>query len=108
MDLQRRTIATLRMSLVRGLGIRSSNALIRLFKTPEAVLDAGRPQLEASGIPPEVADDLMSPRSQERADQEWKKAENLGVRILDILHPEYPGLLREIFVPPVILCIRGR
>jgi DNA processing protein len=108
MDLQRRTIATLRMSLVRGLGLRSSNALIRRFKTPEAVLDAGRPQLEASGIPPEVADDLLSPKSRERADQEWNKAEKLGVRILDILHPEYPALLREIFDPPVILYIKGR
>jgi len=44
----------------------------------------------------------------ERAEQEWRKAESLGVRILDILHPEYPPLLREIFDPPVILYIKGR
>jgi DNA processing protein len=55
-----------------------------------------------------VADDLLSPRSRERADEEWQKAAGLGVRILDILHPEYPGLLREIFDPPVILYIRGK
>jgi DNA processing protein len=107
MELEKRTIAILRMSLVRGLGLRSSNALIRQFKTPEAVLDAGRPQLEAAGIPPEVADDLMSPKSQERAEQEWAKAGSLGIRILDILHPDYPPLLREIFDPPVILYIKG-
>jgi len=108
MDLQNRTIRILRMSLVRGLGLRSSNALIRQFKTPEAVLDAGLPQLEAHGIPPEVADDLLSQKSAERAELEWKKAENLGIRILDILHPEYPPLLREIFDPPVVLYIKGR
>jgi len=96
------------MSLVRGLGIRSSNALIRHFKTPEAVLDASRPQLEAAGIPQEVLEDLLSRRALERAEQEWKKAEDLGIRILDILHPEYPPLLREIFDPPLILYIRGR
>ena len=107
MELQKRTIATLRMSLVRGLGLRSSNALIRQFKTPEAVLDAGLTQLEAAGIPPEVAGDLMSPKSQERAEKEWQLAGSLGIRILDILHPEYPPLLREIFDPPVILYIKG-
>src|SRR5207237_10061171 len=32
----------------------------------------------------------------------------LGVRILDILDPEYPSLLREIFDPPIILYIRGK
>src|SRR4029453_5122133 len=31
-----------------------------------------------------------------------------GIRILDILHPEYPSLLREIFDPPAILYIRGK
>ena len=108
METQRRTLITLRMALVRGLGLRSSNALIRHFKTPEAVLDAGRPQLEAHGIPPEVADDLLSPKSAERAEQEWNKAARLGIRILDILHPEYPPLLREIFDPPIILYIKGR
>src|SRR5439155_757776 len=50
MDLNIRTIATLRMSLVRGLGLRSSNALIRYFKTPEAVLDAGRSHLASRGL----------------------------------------------------------
>src|SRR5438477_10957986 len=108
MELRNQTITTLRMSLVRGLGMRSSNALIRHFKTPEAVLNAGSPQLESHGIPPEVADDLLSPKSLERAEQEWMKAASLGIRILDILHPEYPPLLREIFDPPVILYIRGK
>jgi DNA processing protein len=108
MELSTRTIAMLRMSLVRGLGLRSSNALIRHFKTPEAVLDAGPSQLEAHGIPPEVAGDLLSARAAERAEQEWKKAADLGIRILDILHPEFPPLLREIFDPPIILYIRGK
>src|SRR6187397_700336 len=106
MNHQLRTLAALRMSLVRGLGLRSSNALIRQFKTPEAVLDAGLSQLEANGIPPDIAEDLLSARALERAEQEWRKAESLGIRILDILHPEYPPLLREIYDPPVILYIK--
>lgn len=108
MDTRQQTLSTLRLALVRGLGLRSSNALIRHFKTPGAVLDAGGSQLEALGIPPEVIADLLSPRAAERAEQEWEKASRLGIRILDILHPEYPPLLREIFDPPIILYIKGR
>jgi DNA processing protein len=97
----------LRMALVRGLGLRTANALLLHFRSPEAVLDSRPEELEAQGVPPEVADDLRSSRSAERADEEWQKAESLGVRIVDILHPDYPSLLREIFDPPIILYIRG-
>jgi DNA processing protein len=96
------------MFLVRGLGLRSANALIKHFKTPEAVLDSNRSELEAQNIPPDVADDLLSPKSAERSEKEWDRATELGVRIVDILNPSYPPLLREIFDPPVILYIRGK
>src|SRR5436189_1672691 len=102
------TKAALRMFLVRGLGLRSANNLIRHFKHPEAVLEANRDELEAQGIPPEIADDLLSPKSAERAEQEWAKAEELGVKIVDILDPVYPPLLREIFDPPIVLYLRGK
>ena len=103
-----RTQAALRMTLVRGLGVRSANALIRHFKTPEAVLDCRRDELEAQGIPPEVAEDLLGPKSGDRAREEWDRADQLGVRILDILDPGYPPLLREVYDPPIILYIRGQ
>jgi DNA processing protein len=70
-------------------------------------LDCALNELEANGVPPDVADDLHSPRSEERAGLEWQRAETLGVRVLDILHPDYPSLLREIHDPPAILYIRG-
>ena len=75
---------------------------------PNAILDCRREELEANGVPPEVADDLLSPRSADRALEEWKRAETLGIRILDILDPGYPSLLREIYDPPAILYIRGK
>ena len=107
-DDARRTLSMLRLSLVRGLGNRTINALLCRFRTPEAILDCRREELEANGVPPEVGDDVLSPRSADRASEEWKKAETLGIRILDILHPDYPSLLREIFDPPAILYIRGK
>ena len=47
------------MFLVRGLGLRSANILIKHFKEPERALDSTREELEALGVPPEVADDLL-------------------------------------------------
>jgi DNA processing protein len=95
------------MYLVRGLGLRSANTLLRHFKTPERVFDSNRDEVEALGVPPEVADDLFSSKSTDRAEQEWSRAVALGVEIVDILDPVYPPLLREIFDPPIVLYIRG-
>ncbi len=102
-----RTKCALRMFLVRGLGLRSANTLIRHFKTSEAVFDSDRAGVEALGIPPEVADDLFSSKSKERAEAEWAAATELGVKIVDILDCAYPPLLREIFDPPIVLYVKG-
>ena len=107
MDDMVRTKSALRLALVPGMGLRSANLLIRQFKSPRAVLDCRREELEAIGIPRDIADDLLSPKSEERAEKEWQRANELGVCILDLLHPDYPELLREIFDPPVILYIKG-
>lgn len=96
------------MFLVRGLGLRSANLLIKHYKDPERVFDATREELETHGIPPEVANDLLSSKSADRSEAEWGQAEKLGVTIVDILHPAYPPLLREIFDPPIVLYTRGK
>jgi DNA processing protein len=97
----------LRLSLVRGLGNRTINTLLCRFRTPETIVRSRREELEAHGVPPEVGEDVLSARSADRANEEWVKAESLGIRVLDILHPNYPSLLREIFDPPAILYIKG-
>ena len=95
------------MFLVRGLGLRSANALIKHFKSPERIVEAPCVEL-ATGIPPDVIEDLFSKKSSDRAEQEWRRATELGVKIIDLLDPGYPPLLREIFDPPIILYIRGK
>ena len=97
MENEARTKAALRMFLVPGLGLRSANLLIKHFKDPAAAFDSNSNELEALGIPLEVADDALSPRSAERAEQEWERAQALGITIIDILDAAYPPLLREIF-----------
>jgi len=100
--------AALRLFLVRGLGLRSANALIKQFKKPEQVFEANSDELQALGIPPEIAEDILSPKSAERAEIEAEKAGKLGITIVDILDARYPPLLREIFDPPIVLYLRGK
>jgi DNA processing protein len=108
MDHLPRRLAAIRMFLVRGLGLRSANLLLKKFQDPQRVFDARFDELEAEGIPHEVIEDLLSPKSLERARLEWERAEGLGVSVLDILDPGYPPLLREIYDPPIVLYIRGK
>jgi len=108
MENEVRTKAALRMFLVRGLGLRSANTLIKHFKEPERVFDANRDELEALGVPPEVADHVLSAKSAERAEEEWERAAALRVEIVDILDPQYPPLLREIYDPPIVIYLRGQ
>jgi len=108
MNNEARIKSVLRMFLVRGLGLRSANLLIKHFTEPDRVFDSKRDELEALGVPPEVADDVLSAKSQERAEAEWQRAQDLGVTIFDILDPSYPPLLREIFDPPIVLYVRGK
>lgn len=108
MDHLSRRLASLRLFLVRGLGLRSANTLIKHFRTPERVFDARHDEIEALRVPPDVISDLLSAKSAERAKLEWSRADDLKVAIVDILDPTYPPLLREIFDPPVILYMRGQ
>lgn len=96
------------MFLVRGLGLRSANLLIKHFGDPQLVFDSNSSEVEALGVPPDVIEDLFSTKSAERAEQECRRAADLDVRMVDILDPDYPPLLREIFDPPIILYIRGK
>jgi len=101
-------LAALRMFLVRGLGLRSANVLIQHFKAPQKVFESTRNELEQLDIPPEVADDLLSSKSADRAAEEADKAAALGVQIIEFLDAAYPPLLREIYDPPIVLYIRGK
>src|SRR3989454_3191376 len=108
MNEENRTKAALRLFLVSGLGLRSANTLVRHFKDPQAVFGSSRPELEALGIPQDVADDVLSKKSAQRAEEEWTKTVEVGVQIIDILDRTYPPLLREIYDPPIVLYIRGK
>jgi DNA processing protein len=51
---------------------------------------------------------LRSGEARRRAEDEQRRADALGVRIVGCGEPDYPLLLTEIFDPPPVLYVRGR
>lgn len=98
----------LALKLVPGLGARKAGKLIERFRTPRAVLQASRTELEGAGIATGLAQSISSGCSfEDAADQQRNMAES-GAVAISIADPRYPPLLREIFDPPILLFVRGR
>lgn len=98
----------LALTLVPGLGARTSGKLLERFRTPQAVFRASRTELEAAGVSGTVAQSIASGCTFEDAAAQQEKMRQAGAVLVTINDQCYPPLLREIFDPPVLLFARGR
>ncbi len=94
--------------MVPGLGARSANRLLQRFRTPQGVFRASRSELESCGVAGGTAQSIASGVAFEDAAAQQQKMAACGAVLLPISDRRYPGLLREIFDPPVALFARGR
>lgn len=95
------------LNMVRGIGPRLANQLLREFGSPGNVFSASRSLLERQGLKPETIRELHDSEVPARADAEIERLEPLGVELLTLADAEYPALLREIHDPPIVLYARG-
>jgi len=87
---------------------RRALALLEAFGSPEAVLQAGRSDLEdVPGLALKTIERILEgvPDSDVRKDAQ--AMERCGASMLTILDPAYPPLLRQIADPPPVLFVRG-
>jgi DNA processing protein len=98
----------LALRLVPGLGARTANKLLERFRTPEAIFRAARSELEAAGVSGSLAQTIASGCSFEDAATQQQKMLETATTAVPISDPRFPGRLREIFDPPVVLFARGR
>jgi DNA processing protein len=73
----------------------------------EAIFRASRSELEDAGLPGSVAQTISSGCTFEDAAEQQNKMRAAGARLITIASSEFPGLLREIYDPPVVLFARG-
>jgi DNA processing protein len=105
---QEEALYWLALKLVPGLGTRIAGKLLARFRTPQAVFNASRTELEAAGVSGTVAQSIASGCSFEEAVEQQQKAVDAGAHLIPLSDPRYPQLLREIFDPPTLLFARGR
>ncbi len=87
--------------------IRFSN-LMKRFGSPKDIFEASRAQLEAvDKIGPKIADGILSCDKEKTLGRELKLIDKYGVKAVSYLDEGYPGNLKEIYDPPVILYVKG-
>lgn len=104
------------LSRIPGLGPARINAIISRFGGSPDLLRAGADDFQrTTGIGEqlsgEIAGFLRQPEKRRAAEQEaidqFEALERCNARLVTILDPGYPALLKEIYDPPPVLFIRG-
>ncbi len=102
-------VESLRLSLVSGVGPLLRKALLERFRTPTAVLAAGKDELQAvQGIGPKTASRIVAANEEINAELELQIAAEHGIDVLTELSADYPRPLRQIHDPPGVLFRRGK
>ena len=83
--------------------------LTEALGSPEAVWEATEGDLcGVSGIGREVARGMMAQRNEVDPEKELRRVEAMGGSILTWDDAEYPGILKEIYDPPIVLYVMGQ
>jgi DNA processing protein len=103
-----RLAATLRLSLVPGVGPKHYQSLIERFQTPEAVLSAAASELRhVDGVGEKLARNIVTANGEIDVETELRLCRENGIAIVRREEESYPRPLREIHDPPPILFVRG-
>src|SRR5208337_2064268 len=102
------TMQWLALSLTPGLGPTKARKLIELFGGVRAIFQASLTELEGAGLQAISAQSLGTGHSLELANDELARASDAGVSLVSLDSPGYPGELKQIYDPPLLLYVRGK
>ena len=95
------------LTLTPGLGPTRAKHLVEYFGAAEKIFQASLTELEAAGLPAAAAQSIGTGKSLELAHEEVARADGLGVHTVCLDDEQYPGRLRQIYDPPLVLYVRG-
>jgi DNA processing protein len=100
----------LRLASTPKIGPHKIRLLIAHFHDPSEVLKASpRALIKIPGIDKKIASNIVHNKDGERfADDQLKKVNKLGAKIVTIWDMEYPELLKRIYDPPALLFVLGK
>ena len=97
----------LALRMVPGLGNLGTLKILNKLESPQAVFRSSATELEAAGLSPSQARNIVSGCSFDDAVTQQGKLMEVGAQLLTIRDPAYPQRLREIFDPPLLLFALG-
>lgn len=101
-------LALLNLKFTRQLGNRRIRRLMEHFGSAQEVLRAKLSDLRAiEGLDSRALQHWGSGEAASRAALEVDRARKVGVRLLGLTDPDYPGALRALSDPPAVLWVRG-
>jgi len=95
------------LNMTPGVGPRAATKLLERFGSADAVFHARRPELESLRLKPETIESIIKREFHEKAESELDRVKQLGGDVLILDDGSYPGLLREIDDPPIVLYVKG-
>lgn len=96
------------LTMVPGVGPRTSRALLDVFGTPTRVLGASNTSLrQVDGVGPKLAERIARARTEHDPEVELALCRQHGVSLLSLERPGYPPPLTTIPDPPPLLYMRG-
>jgi DNA processing protein len=95
------------LNMTPGIGPRAAAKLLERFGSAEAVYNATRAELEQLRLSPETVDSIIARDLLARAEAELGAVKKLAGDILLLDDGVYPGPLREIYDPPIVLYVKG-
>lgn len=101
--------AWLALNMIPGLGNKGFRKLLEKFGSPEHVFKAGVRELaNVEGVKEECARMIVNRKFAGDPEKELSKVEKSKARIITYNNPSYPGLLKEIHSPPMLLYAKGQ
>ncbi|HEY7358291.1 MAG TPA: DNA-processing protein DprA [Ktedonobacterales bacterium] len=93
---------------VSGIGPMRFGRLLSFFGSAAAAWRAARGDLLAAGLDARATEALLAQRAKGPAPEaELEALARHNIRALTQADPDYPALLREIYLPPIVLYVRG-
>jgi len=96
------------LNLIPHLSPKRCSELFAHFETFEAIWRAPAAELASLFGSSVIGEAVASARDEAAIDAELALAEEKGIRLVTLVDPEYPALLREIDDPPLLLYVKGR
>jgi DNA processing protein len=102
------TEACIALNMLPTVGPVRLRKLLEVFQEPEQILAAKRSELrKVEGIGNEVADQISSWQSTIDLSAELQRIRDFRATVITQRSPSYPGPLREIHAPPIVLYVWG-